>query len=208
MNIAILGGTFDPIHSGHLIVADVVRERLAPAEIIFAPAGQPWLKADRHISPVVDRVEMVRLAIQGNRRYRLSTVETERSGPTYTVDTIRELKSQVSAQDELYFILGWDNLLDLPRWHKPAELISLCKLVAVPRIGFRVPVEATLEKLLPGLSKRVILLDKPEIDISASVIRERVSRGLSITHLVPPAVEAYIKEHGLYKTSSPLAGEV
>jgi nicotinate-nucleotide adenylyltransferase len=196
--MAVLGGTFDPIHIGHLMVADVVRERLAPAEVIFVPAGQPWLKAERRISSVADRIEMVRLAIQGNRHYSLSTVETERSGPTYTVDTIRELKSQVSPRDELYFILGWDNLLDLPRWHKPAELISLCKLVAVPRIGFRVPDDTTLEKLLPGLSKRVILLDKPEIDISASVIRERVSRGSPITNLVPPAVEAYIKEKGLY----------
>jgi len=198
VNIAVLGGTFDPIHGGHLMVADVVCERLAPAEVVFVPAGQPWLKANRIISPVADRIEMVRLAIQGNRHYRLSAVETERSGPTYTVDTIRELKAQVSAQDELYFILGWDNLLDLPRWNKPMELISLCKLVAVPRIGFRVPEETTLEKLLPGLSKRVILLDKPEIDISASIIRERVSRGLPITNLVPPAVEAYIKEHRIY----------
>lgn len=200
MNIAVLGGTFDPIHSGHLMVADVVCERLAPAEVIFVPAGQPWLKTDRCISPVADRIEMVRRALHGNRSYRLSTAETERSGPTYTVDTIREMKSQVSTQDELYFILGWDNLLDLPRWHNPAELIVLCKLVAVPRIGFRVPEEATLEALLPGLSKRVVLLDKPEIDISASVIRERVSRGLPITHLVPPVVEAYIREHRLYKT--------
>jgi nicotinate-nucleotide adenylyltransferase len=198
MNVAVLGGTFDPIHSGHLMVADVVCERLGPAQVVFVPAGQPWLKADRRISPVGDRVEMVRLAIQGNPRYSLSAVETERCGPTYSVDTIRELKSRISPQDELYFILGWDNLLDLPRWHQPAELISLCKLVAVPRIGFRVPEEAVLEKLLPGLSKRVILLDKPEIDISASVIRERVGRGLPITNLVPPAVEAYIREKGLY----------
>ncbi|MGA3094531.1 MAG: nicotinate-nucleotide adenylyltransferase [Dehalococcoidales bacterium] len=207
MNIAVLGGTFDPIHGGHLMVADVVCERLAPAEVVFVPAGQPWLKTDRLISPVADRIEMVRLAIQGNCHYRLSAAETERRGPTYTVDTIRELKSQVSDQDEMYFILGWDNLLDLPRWRKPAELISLCKLVAVPRIGFRVPEETTLEKLLPGLSKRVILLDKPEIDISASVIRERVSRGLPITNLVPPAVEAYIRGKGLYKSSSPTRGE-
>ena len=207
MNIAALGGTFDPIHSGHLIVAEVVSERLAPAEVIFVPAGQPWLKSQRPISPAEDRVEMVRLAIRGKRHYRLSTAEIERRGPTYTVDTIRELKSRISPQDELYFILGWDNLLDLPRWHNPDELISLCKLIAVPRIGFHVPDEATLEKLIPGLSRRVIMMDKPEIDISASVIRERVRRGLSISHLVPPAVGKYIKEKGLYKTSSPLAGE-
>ena len=116
---------------------------------------------------------MVRLAIRGNPHYRLSTVETERSGPTYTVDTIRELRARLAPCDELYFVIGWDNLLDLPRWHKPAELIWCCRLIAVPRIGFRVPEEKTLEALLPGLYKRVILLDKPEIDISASVIRER-----------------------------------
>ncbi len=199
MNIAVLGGTFDPIHNGHLLVAGVVKERLAPAEIVFMPAGQPWLKSERIISPVEDRVEMVRRAIAGNPAYSLSDVETARSGPTYTVDTIRELKGRILPQDELYFILGWDNLLDLPRWHKPQELISLCKLVAVPRIGYRVPDNATLEKLLPGLSERVILLDKPEIDISASVIRERVGLGLSLNYLVPAAVEAYIKEKGLYK---------
>jgi nicotinate-nucleotide adenylyltransferase len=199
VNIAVLGGTFDPIHNGHLLVAGVVKERLAPAEIVFMPAGQPWLKSERIISPVEDRVEMVRRAIAGNPAYSLSDVETARSGPTYTVDTIRELKGRILPQDELYFILGWDNLLDLPRWHKPQELISLCKLVAVPRIGYRVPDNATLEKLLPGLSERVILLDKPEIDISASVIRERVGLGLSLNYLVPAAVEAYIKEKGLYK---------
>ena len=193
-----LGGTFDPIHSGHLMVAEVVSRRLAPAKVVFVPAGQPWLKAERQISPVADRLEMVRLAIQGNSRYSLSSVETERCGPTYTVDTIRELKSRVSPQDELYFILGWDNLLDLPRWHAPQELISLCRLVAVPRIGYRVPDEATLEKLLPGLSGRVVLLDKPEIDISASVIRERVRRGLPLGHLLPPKVADYIKERHLY----------
>jgi nicotinate-nucleotide adenylyltransferase len=207
VNIAVLGGTFDPIHNGHLLVAEVVSKRLAPAEIIFVPAGQPWLKSARPISSIRDRVDMVSMAIRGNHNYRLSTVETERPGPTYTVDTIRELKSQVSAQDELYFILGWDNLLDLQRWHKPAELISLCKLVAVPRIGFRVPQEGTLENLLNGLYKRVVLLDKPEIDISASVIRERVKQGLPIGQMVSPAVEDYIQVMGLYKSHTALEGE-
>jgi len=203
----VLGGTFDPPHNGHLAVAAVVSQRLAPAEIVFMPAGLPWMKEDHRISPAGDRLEMARLAIQGNASYKLSTAETERSGPTYTVDTIRELKAQVSAQDELYFILGWDKLEELPRWHKPAELIALCKLAAVSRIGFPVPNLSALDKILPGLSRRVILLDKPEVDITSSVVRERVSLGLPISHLVPPAVEAYIKEKGLYKTSSPPKGE-
>ena len=198
MNIAVLGGTFDPVHNGHLAVAAAVKERLSPVEVVFMPAGQPYLKDGRGISPASDRLEMVRLAIQGNASYRLSTAETDRSGPTYTLDTMRELKSQVSPPDELYFILGWDKLEELPKWHKPRELIKLCKLVAVPRIGSPVPDLSALDKLLPGLSRRVILLDKPEVDISASVVRERVSMGLPISHLVPPAVGTYIKEHHLF----------
>jgi nicotinate-nucleotide adenylyltransferase len=198
MNIAVLGGTFDPIHNGHLAVASVVRERLAPAEIVFMPAGQPYLKSGRKISPAPDRLEMARLAVAGNPHWSLSTLETDRSGPTYTLDTIRALGARVSPPGGLYFILGWDKLSELPRWYKPAELIKLCTLVAVPRIGAAVPDLDTLDRLLPGLSQRVILLDKPEIDISASVIRERVRLGKPIDHLVPASVAAYIREHRLY----------
>lgn len=202
MNIAVLGGTFDPPHNGHLAVAAVVSERLSPVEIIFMPAGLPWLKKDRQITPATDRLEMVRLAIRGNGRYRLSTAETDRSGPTYTLDTIREMKAHVSPPGELYFILGWDKLEELPKWHKPRELIKLCKLAAVPRIGYPIPDLKALDEMLPGLSKRVVLLDKPEIDITSSVIRERMSMGLPISHLVPPAVEVYIREHRLYSKES------
>jgi nicotinate-nucleotide adenylyltransferase len=142
---------------------------------------------------------MVRLAIDNKPNLRLSTMEVERAGPTYTVDTIKELKKKLGAGDELFFILGWDNLVDLPRWHQPELLISLCRLVAVPRVGCLVPDLESLDEAIPGLSERVVMLDKPEIDISASVIRERVAQGLPISHLVPEAVEKYIKEQGLYK---------
>jgi len=125
-------------------------------------------------------------------------MEIERSGPTYTVDTIKKLREKLGTGDELFFILGWENLEDLPRWHQPELLIALCRLVAVPRVGCPVLDLSSLEEVLPGVSQRVILLDKPEIDISASVIRERVSQGLSISHLVPEAVERYIKQHKLY----------
>jgi len=104
------------------------------------------------------------------------------SGFPRWVDTIAQLKGQIGAGNELYFILGWDNLEDLPRWKEPARLISLCRLVAVPRAGSPVPDPAALEEAVPGLSERLIMLDKPEIDISASVIRQRVSQGLSIEH--------------------------
>ena len=198
MNIGILGGTFDPIHVGHLVVADEVMSHLGLAEVLFVPAGQPWLKAGTSISPAEHRLEMVRLAIAGKPHHKLSTIEVERPGPTYTVDTIAELRRRFATGDELFFIIGWDNLVELPRWHQPSRLISLCRLVAVPRVGYPVPDPGSLDEAVPGLSGRVIMLDKPEIDVSASVIRERVKKGLSISNLVPEAVERYIKEHKLY----------
>ena len=199
MNIGILGGTFDPVHIGHLAVADEAASRLGLAEVLFVPAGKPWLKADAKILPAEHRLKMVKLAIADKPRFKLSTIEVEREGSTYTVDTIAELRRQFGAGDELFFIIGWDNLADLPRWRQPERLILMCRLVAVPRVGCQVPNFDSLEAVIPGLSQRVIMLDKPEIDISASVIRERVRRGLSISRLVPEAVERYITEQGLYR---------
>jgi nicotinate-nucleotide adenylyltransferase len=199
MNIGILGGTFDPVHIGHLAVADEAASRLGLAEVLFMPAGKPWLKADARILPAEHRLKMVKLAITGKPCFKLSTIEVEREGPTYTVDTITELRRQFGAGDELLFIIGWDNLADLARWRQPERLISMCRLVAVPRVGYPVPDFDSLEAAIPGLSQRVIILDKPEIDVSASVIRERVRRGLSINHLVPEAVARYITEQGLYR---------
>ncbi len=198
MNIGMLGGTFDPIHIGHLILAEEVRAKLNLAEILFVPAGQPWLKVDSPISPAEHRVEMVRLAIADKPCFKLSTMEIERAGPTYTVDTLAELKVRLEAGDELFFILGWDNLAELPRWRQPSRLITMCRLVAVPRPGYPLPDLKALEVSIPGLSQRVTLMDKPEIDISASAIRDRVARGLSIHHLVPEPVDEYIRQHKLY----------
>ena len=198
MNIGVMGGTFDPIHNGHLVVAEEVRSRLELAVILFVPAGQPWLKTDNRVSPAEHRVQMVRLAIAGEPYLKLSTVEVERPGPTYTVDTMAELKAQLAAENELFFILGRGSLAELPQWKEPSRLITLCRLVVVPRPGYPHPELKALEALIPGLSQRVILLDKPEIDISASEIRGRVARGLSISRLVPGPVESYIKQHKLY----------
>jgi len=199
VKIGVLGGTFDPVHIGHLIVADEVIARLGLAEVLFVPAGKPWLKENTRVLPARHRLQMVRLAIVGKPHLRLSNLEIVRAGPTYTVDTIKELKRNLDIGTKLFFILGWDNLIDLPRWHQPGRLISMCRLVAVPRVGCPVPDLDSLDGVIPGLSKRVIMLDKPEIDISASVIRERVRKGLSISRLVPEAVEKYIKEQGLYR---------
>jgi len=198
MKIGVLGGTFDPVHNGHLVVAEVVKTKLNLAEVIFVPAGQPWLKADRPITPAEHRLQMLRLALADKPDFKLSTMEIERPGPSYTVDTLTELRSQLGDEDELFFILGRDNLAQLPQWHDAPRLIQLCYLVAVPRPGSKRPDLKALEAAIPGVSQRVMLLDEPYIDVSASDIRERMARGLSVRHLVPEPVNRYIKEHRLY----------
>ncbi len=198
MNTGVLGGTFDPIHIGHLVVAEEVRTRLNLAEVLFVPAGQPWLKANSPVSAAEHRVQMVRLAINDNPHFKLSTIEVERPGFSYTVDTIAELRGWLDAGDELFFILGCDNLAQLPRWHESARLVRMCQLVVVPRPGYPLPDLQPLEAVIPGLSQRVIVLDKPEIDVDATEIRSRVARGLEVSQLVPKPVDEYIKQHGLY----------
>jgi len=200
MNIGVLGGTFDPVHNGHLIVAEEARTWLNLAVIILVPAGQPWLKSDRLISPAEHRLQMLRLAIAEKPHLKLSLIEVERAGPSYSVNTIAELQAQLDSRDELFFILGWDSLAQLPRWREPSLLIEMCYLVAAPRPGYSRPDLKALEALIPGISRRVMLMDKPEVDISASAIRGRVARGLSVHHLVPEAVNRYIKQHKLYTT--------
>ncbi len=200
MNIGVMGGTFDPIHNGHLAVAEEVRSRLDLDVTLFMPAGQPWLKVDNPVSPAEYRVHMVRLAIADKPYLELSTVEIERPGATYTVDTMAELQAQLGAENDLFFILGWGSLAELPQWKEPSRLITMCHLVVVPRPGYPRPDLKALEALIPGLSRRVILMEKPEIDISASEIRDRVVQGLSISHLVPEPVARYIKRHKLYMT--------
>ncbi len=198
MNIGVLGGTFDPIHMGHLLIAMEAKARLNLAEVLFVPAGLPCLRANSSISAAEHRLQMVRLAIGDKPCFKLSTTEVERAGPSYTVDTIAELKGQFGAKDELFFILGWDCLSELPKWREPSRLIALSRLVAVPRVGSPAPDLSSLEASIPGLARRVILLDEPRVDISASGVRDRVARGLSIEHLVPEPVARYIREQGLY----------
>ena len=198
MNIGVLGGTFDPVHNGHLLVAEEAKTRLNLSVVIFVPAGQPCLKVDRPITPAEHRLQMLCLAIADKPDFKLSKMEIERAGPSYTVDTMNELKGQLAAEDKLFFILGWDNLVQLPRWHEPSRLVKMCHLVAVPRVGYPTPALDSLEAAIPGLSHSTILLDTTQIDISSSEIRDRVAHGLSVHHLVPEPVERHIKQHKLY----------
>lgn len=202
MKLCIFGGTFDPVHAGHLLIAREVCRRLSPVRVVLVPAGRPWLKTDRVIAPAADRAAMAELAVGEEACMSVSTMEIERPGPSYTVDTLQRMKTDLPAGDELYFVVGWDKLAELPAWKEPERIIALCRLVAVPRTGTPVPTPAVMERILPGLSRRVVLFEEPEIDISSTVIRERVRLGLPVDKMVPVAVAAYISEHGLYRSKS------
>ncbi|MBA7507975.1 Nicotinate-nucleotide adenylyltransferase [subsurface metagenome] len=196
MNIGVFGGTFDPVHIGHLVVAEEARIRLGFKEVLFVPAGQPWRKIDRNITPADHRVEMVRRAIADNPHFKLCTLEVERPGPSYTVDTLTMLRKQLGSEASLFFILGRDTLAELSLWKEPKKLVQLCKLVVAPRLGSKDLKH--LETSIPGLLDKVIQLDMPVIGISSAEIRQRIAQGLSIRYWVPAEVEKYITEQKIY----------
>jgi nicotinate-nucleotide adenylyltransferase len=198
MDIGVLGGTFDPVHVGHLVIAEEARLRLGLSQVVFVPAGQPWLKQDSDISSGEHRLEMIRLAIAPNAFFRASTVDLERPGPSYTVDTLADLKRELGQEGNLYFILGLDALAGLPTWKEPQKIVELCYLVAAKRAEAMDVDLDSLERSIPSISSRVIILDNPLIDISSSDIRQRVAEGKSIHEMVPEAVERYIREKRLY----------
>jgi nicotinate-nucleotide adenylyltransferase len=202
MRLGILGGTFDPIHMGHLIIAQEAASRVALDAVLFIPTGQPWLKKGSRISPAHHRMEMVRLALECNPGFKVSAIEVERPGPSYTVDTLVALREGDAKGDSLFFILGMDSLETLHRWHQPQRLFELCTLVGVSRPEHRPPQAddlASLDRIRPGASGEVVVIDGPNIGISGAEIRRRVSQGLPITYWVPRAVERYIHEHHLYQ---------
>jgi nicotinate-nucleotide adenylyltransferase len=198
MNIGLLGGTFDPIHVGHLIIAEEVRLKLALDEVLFIPTGQPWLKSERSLASGEHRLEMLKLAISSNPHFKVSSIELERPGPSYSVDTVSALKDELGAGVELYFIVGFDAFAELPIWKEPSRLLDLCHVVGLRRPGYAELDWGSLEQAIPGVSSRVTVVDVPQIDISSTQIRERVAKGLSIRYLVPEAVEGYISKNRLY----------
>ncbi len=199
MNVGILGGTFDPPHLGHVIIAERAMAELGLERVLFVPAGRPWMRAGETISQASHRVAMVRLAVEGRVRLEVSLVEVERDGPSYAVDTAAEVARGLQNDSELFFIMGWDCLAALPRWHEPERLLKLSRPAAVPRVGCTKPDIDALDKAVPGLKQRVVLLDGPWLDMSASVVRRRLAEGFPVDHLLPRGVEEYIRAHGLYK---------
>ena len=198
MRVGVFGGTFDPIHIGHLVSAEEVRVKLGLECVVFVPAGLPPHKLDHVMSPVEHRLAMVELAIASNPHFAVSRVDVDRFGPCYTVDTIELLRDEWGADVEIYFIMGSDSLLDILTWHNPRRLIRLCRLAVVSRPGYQVDLDE-LDALLPGVASRVQMLNAPELAISSTDIQRRVREGLSIKYQVPEAVEAYIYQHKLYQ---------
>jgi nicotinate-nucleotide adenylyltransferase len=202
--VGVLGGTFDPIHRGHLALAHAARTELGLDEILFVPAGIPPHKIGRRISPAADRLAMVELAIAGERGFSVSRVEIDRPGPSFTADTVTELHEAAASSDspiEVTVILSVDAFADLPNWHDPGRLASLARLAVAPRPGHASPDMAAIETRVPALAGRVSLLSGPNLDVSASDIRGRVGRGEPIVNLVPTVVAAYIQAHHLYRES-------
>lgn len=195
--IGVIGGTFDPIHVGHLIVAEHVRDRLGLTTMLFVPARVNPLKTADAPTLAVDRLRMLRLALEDHPGFQIDLVDLERVGPSYTVDMIASLRERLGADVDLIFVLGADSLMDLPRWHEPERLIRQTRLAMVPRPGFTPDLDA-LEKALPGLRGALLDVDAPLIEISATDLRRRVAGGRSIRYLVPEPVRRYIEANGLY----------
>jgi len=196
----ILGGTFDPIHIAHLAIAEDCWDQLDLDVVLFVPAGDPPHKRHRAVSSTADRVAMVERAIAGNPHFRLSRVDVDRPGLSYTVDTIQNLRSELGPQAELFFIVGNDSLADLPNWRDPDRLIEMCTIVAVNRPGYPRFDPTRLDSKIRGASGRIRFVQVPDLNITSSDIRQRIARGRTITYLVPDAVRTYIVEKGLFQT--------
>jgi nicotinate-nucleotide adenylyltransferase len=208
--IGILGGTFDPIHYGHLAIAEEVAEALELDKVLFVPASLPPHKLHEYVSPAEERAAMVALAIAGNPRFELCRIELDRAGSSYTADTLQELLDEAARQRvarELFFILSADVLAEFRSWHEPERVLGLATLAVVPRPGSPAPdpgwARAQLpENLVPP--PRVQCIDTVRLATSSTEVRARAASGRSIRYLVPPAVEAYIREHRLYRSRKPV----
>ncbi|HET7677919.1 MAG TPA: nicotinate-nucleotide adenylyltransferase [Candidatus Limnocylindrales bacterium] len=201
--LGIMGGTFDPIHLAHLAAAQAALEELELSGVHFVPVGIPPHKPDQVISPPADRVAMVELAIADNPAFRLSRVEVDRPGPSYAVETVQLLLADPPGgnvpDNGFVFILSAEALGGLPTWREPQRLLAMCRLAVVPRLGSRAPGRPWLAEHFPGQEERVIVLEGPSLGHSATQIRALAAAGRSIRYLVPPAVEAYIRDHQLYQ---------
>jgi nicotinate-nucleotide adenylyltransferase len=214
MRLGIFGGTFDPVHLAHLRCAEEARETLTLDRVLFIPAAAPPHKRDRPVARATHRLAMLRLAVAGNRAFRVSAMELERTGPSYSVDTLRRLRAELPASAELVFLLGLDAFREIHTWKEYRTLFAFADFAIFARPGYRLP---SLRALLPVATRgdfcygrnrqtlehksgsQVRFLDLTALDISASAIRDRVARSQSVRYLVPLPVERYIARHRLYR---------
>jgi nicotinate-nucleotide adenylyltransferase len=198
VRVGVLGGTFDPVHLGHLAIAEEVRIKLDLDRVIFIPAGQPRLRADEYLTPAIDRLRMVDLATGDNPRFQVCDIEIQRSGPTFTVDTLVELGQRLDPDTSLYFIVGADILGHFHRWKDPEKVLEACHLVVVSRSGHQDDDWPEWFQGADSAKDKVTQLEIPMVDISGTEIRRRASLGESVRHLVPDLVAEYIQDRKLY----------
>jgi nicotinate-nucleotide adenylyltransferase len=198
--IGVMGGTFDPIHIGHLAIGEEAREALSLDTILFVPAGQPPHKPAGSVTAVEHRLAMVELAIADNPAFELSRIEVDRPGPSYTVDTVEAL---ARGGDDLVLILSAETFTELPSWHEPERLFDAARMAVVPRAGYPAPDPTWLAGAFPGRESRVVYLEGPRLGLSSTAIRARVAAGRSIRYLVPDKVGTYIADKQLYRRPTP-----
>lgn len=195
--IGIMGGTFDPIHVGHLVTADFVMQQLNLEKVVFIPAGIPPHKVQANMASAKDRYNMTVLATSDNPSFTVSDIEIRRKGISYTIDTLKEMNERYF-NAELYFIVGTDAVAEIPSWEKASGLLEYCCFVAATRPGFASSVEKSIEFFGERARDKIIRLDTPELEISSTDIRNRVRQKRSFKYIVPASVELYIKKEGLY----------
>jgi len=197
--LGVMGGTFNPIHTGHMVAADEARATFALDEVVFVPAGRPWQKAGEDVAPAEDRYLMTVIATSSHPAFTVSRIELDRDGPTYTIDTLRALREQ-RPNDELFFITGADAVLQILTWKDPESILADARFIAATRPGYDLE---RLEKELPhGLEDRVSIMEIPALAISSTDVRRRVREGRPIRYLVPEGVAAYIDKQRLYREAS------
>jgi nicotinate-nucleotide adenylyltransferase len=200
--VGVMGGTFDPIHHGHLVAASEVQAWFGLDEVVFVPTGDPWQKSDRSVSPAEHRYLMTVIATAANPLFTVSRVDIDRDGPTYTIDTLRDLHLQMP-DAEFYFITGADALADIFTWRSPEELFELANFVGCTRPGYTMD-EATLAAIP---ADRVTLVEIPALAISSTNCRDRKKRGEPVWYLVPDGVVQYIAKHDLYPPTNVVQAE-
>ncbi|MCC6905130.1 MAG: nicotinate (nicotinamide) nucleotide adenylyltransferase [Anaerolineae bacterium] len=194
--LGILGGTFDPPHIAHLILAEMAREQLRLDRVLWVPAADPPHKPGTVVAPIEHRLAMLRLALANNPDFEISLVDVERPGPHYSADML-EIVYERYAQPELIFLIGGDSLRDLPLWHQPWRVIQHAMLGVMQRTREEIDLRA-LEQQIPGIIDRILPVDAPLIELSSNLIRSLRAQSRSIRYMVPAPIEAYISSHSLY----------